>query len=212
MKLLARSLVFALVLSPLACSSNDAGGGATDDGGTNSGKCRSSGVTYPSGPCGSEVGMVIPNFAFEGRLEGASSAWGPISLAANYHDPDGTKGNRYLVVNVSALWCVYCKEEAAQLSSLKTKYGPKGVRFLTDLTEKLDGSPADQADVDAWISVYKLDTAVVNDPTFVFGTFFEKAKMPLNMIIDLKTMKIAKKIVGADLPAVTAELDRLTGS
>jgi hypothetical protein len=33
--------------------------------------------------------------------------------------------------------------------------------------------------------------------------------MPLNLIIDLETMKIMTKVVGADLPRITRDLDRL---
>ena len=130
---------------------------------------------------------------------------------SDLYDPDGKKGNRYLVINVGALWCVYCKEEAKQLPALNVKYAPKGVLFMTDLAQKIDSSPADANDVDAWIATYNLDTIVVDDPTFVLGSaFFDPAKMPLNMIIDLHTMKILLKVIGSDLPTVTAKLDALT--
>ena len=83
---------------------------------------------------------------------------------------------------------------------------------MTDLAQKLDSSAADQGDVDAWVTAYNLDTTVVNDPTFQLGAaFFDPAKMPLNLLIDLKTMKILQKSTGENLPEVTAQLDKLTG-
>ena len=189
----------------LGCSSS------TDDGGTPTDKCKAAGTNYPTTGCGTEIGSVIANYTFTGRLKGKDTPTAATIRLSDFYDPDGSKGNRYLVINVSALWCVYCKEEAKQLPGLKTTYGPKGVLFMTDLAQKLDSSAADQADVDAWISSFALDTTVVNDPTFVLGSaFFDPAKMPLNLIVDLKTMKIVLKVIGSDLPTVTAKLDALT--
>ena len=203
------SLVLAVALAPISpmavgCSSS-AEAPATVD------KCKAAGTKYPTTGCGTEVGSVIANYTFTGRMGGTATPTHATFRLSDLYDPDGTKGNRFLVVNVSALWCVYCKEEAKQLPGLKAKYGPKGVLFMTDLAQKLDSTAADAADVDAWIGTFALDTIVTNDPTFVLGSaFFDPAKMPLNMIIDLHTMKIVLKVIGSDLPTVTAKLDELT--
>jgi thiol-disulfide isomerase/thioredoxin len=199
------ALLTALSLSSVACSAGDDPAPAS----TGGDKCKGNGAAYPTGNCGNAVGSIIANYTFTGRPAGLDSPTQTIKFS-DWYNPDGSKPAKFLVINVSALWCAYCKEEAGQIGALKDKYGPKGVVFLTDLAEKLDQSPADQGDVDAWIKTYGLTTAVVNDPDFVFGAFFEKSKMPLNMIIDLKTMTIVLKIVGSDLPSVTAKLDSLT--
>ena len=198
-------LTASFAVPALGCSSSADDPGATTD------KCKAAGTNYPTTGCGTEVGSVIANYTFTGRLKGKDTPTAASIRLSDFYDPDGSKGNRFLVINVSALWCVYCKEEAKQLPALKTTYGPKGVLFMTDLAQKLDSSAADQADVDAWISSFALDTTVVNDPTFVLGSaFFDPAKMPLNLIVDLKTMKIVLKVIGSDLPTVTAKLDALT--
>jgi thiol-disulfide isomerase/thioredoxin len=201
------------IASVLAVTGLASGCGSSDDVGPSSGsdKCKAAGTTYPTTGCGTEVGTVLANYTFTGRVNGKDSPSATTIRMSDLYDPDGKKGNKYLVINVSALWCVYCREEAKQLPALKAKYGPKGVLFMTDLAQKTDSTAADQGDVDAWIDAYALDTMVVNDPTFVLGSaFFDPAKMPLNLIVDLKTMKIVLKVIGSDLPSVTAKLDALT--
>ena len=47
----------------------------------------------------------------------------------------------------------------------------------------------------------------MNDTDFVLRNFFDRSQMPLNMIIDLKTMKIVHKMVGFTDPSFWAKLD-----
>ena len=171
--------------------------------------CKANGAAYAKGPCGTDAPLPIANYAFTGRLAGIDSPITTFHLA-DYYNPDGAKPYKYLFVTVSAFWCGGCKEEAKQLNTMKDTYGPKGVFIMTDLAQKLDQQPSDQNDLDVWIKSYALQTAVVNDPDFALSRFFDVAQMPLNLVVDLKTMVILKKFVGADLPAVLAYLDTIT--
>lgn len=168
--------------------------------------CRSEGAVYPQSDCGYEVGKVIPNYAFEGRTDGIDSPRVTVHLADLY-DPTGTKGARFLLVNSTALWCIYCAEETRALPGMKVDYSPKGVRFMTLVVEDRDGTPASPAVVDDFIRTYSLTTIVVSDPLEVTTLFFDKNAMPLNMIVDLRTMRIVKKIVGGSWSTVRSSLD-----
>jgi thiol-disulfide isomerase/thioredoxin len=194
----------AMGAAAMACSS---GGGTPATGGAT---CQPNGGTaaYPSGGCGTEQGDTIANLSFSGRPQGGTSARTTIQFSDYYNPTGDTTKARYLVIDVSALWCTYCKDEAPQLATLKQKYGTSVV-FFTDLAQNEMSAPATDADVDAWITAYKLVTPIATDPMFQLGAYFDPTSMPLNMIVDLKTMKIVTKITGSGLPQVQSELDTL---
>jgi thiol-disulfide isomerase/thioredoxin len=186
-----------------ACSSEPAGKTAADSGTTASG-------SYPAAPYGTEVGQAVENGTFRGRKGGLATPRETFDLASYY--AMRAAGKRYLVLNVAAFWCSPCKEEAKEMQSrIVPTYGPKGVAFLTIILEDASRRPATDANVDTWIETYGLTYPVANDDDGYVTQFFDKSAMPLNMIIDLQTMKIVTKVVGADLPRITRDLDRLLG-
>ena len=191
------------------CSSLSCGA-APAESSTSAHACLADGVRYPSQGCGYEVGSVVPNFSFQGRVAGIDS---PVTTVhfADFYDPDGTKGLRYLLVNATTLWCPYCKGEMLALPGMSADYRARGVRFMTLLLERADGSVASQDDVDALIRTYALDSTVVNDPKELATLFFAKSSMPLNLIIDLRTMKIVNKIIGAGASTVRTSIDVALG-
>jgi thiol-disulfide isomerase/thioredoxin len=206
----AATVLAAMATCAMACSSSGGGSSAT----TGTMDCQPPGSTgtYLTGStCGTEVGDTIANLAFKGRASGITSPQVTMQLS-DWYDPDGKKGLTYLVIDVSALWCTYCKEEAPQIAGMAAKYGPKGVVFFTDVAQDANRNNATDADVDAWIQTYKMVTPVGTDPNFALGAFFDPNSMPLNMIIDLRTMTIVKKITGEGLPQVQAELDSRLGT
>lgn len=203
--------LFAYAAAALALSSTSFGCSSSSDAGptTSTDKCKAAGTSYPTTGCGTTAGATLVNYSFKGRMTGIASPSQTVTMNDLY-DPDGKKGNRFLYFNAAAFWCANCKEDAKQLVAMNAKYGPKGVKIMTVVMQKSDRSPADDSDVDAWINTFKLDSIVVSDPTQLLGAFFDVNTMPLNVIVDLKTMKIVKVSTGADLPGVQAQLDALT--
>lgn len=193
-----------LSLSLFHCSSN-----SVENSNAINTKCRkNAGDVYPDGPCGGEVGQVLPNFALLGKRAGINSSQEQIQLQELY-DPKGQKGHKYLALNVSAVWCLACKQEATELPELQQQYGSKGVIFMTILAEDAEGHPATLEHVDAWLRSYKLSTIVVNDQEGSFAPYYDRNTMPLNLLVDLKTMKIIKRVTGADFQSIKTELDNL---
>ncbi len=196
-------IVVVLLAIASACSSEPLGKTPPDSGTTASG-------AYPAGPYGTEVGKVVENGAFRGHKGGLATPRETFDLASYYAMRN--EGKRYMVLNVAAFWCSPCKEEAKEMQSrIVPNYGPKGVAFLTIVLEDAARKPATDANVDLWIQTYGLTYPVANDDDGYVTQFFDKSAMPLNMIIDLQTMKIVTKVVGADLPRITGDLDRLLG-
>lgn len=163
---------------------------------------------YPAGPYGVEKGQVLQNASFVGRKGGLDTPRETFDLESLR-----TAGARFFVFNVAAFWCSPCKEEAKEFeSTIVPKYGPKGVAFLSVILQDAARRPATDANVDTWITTYRITFPTARDPAGFVNTIFNPDTMPLNMIIDLETMKIVEKIIGADIARVNATLDRLLGT
>ena len=164
---------------------------------------------YPACGCGTAAGDLIDDYEFIGKdaSKGGTAAPRVTVRLGDFFDPDGKKGNRFLVVSVSALWCAACKNEASQLPVVRAKYAPKGVVFFSDVMQGGKPVPSTDGDVDLWIFQFKLTSWVVRDELQVLASFFDPTQMPLNMIIDLKTMKMVKVFIGGSLEKIESELD-----
>lgn len=209
-RLHALALLGSILLSS-ACSS-DPTPARVDSGTADTGSSETSAGDYPAAPYGTDVGTVIENHTFPySRPAGLSSASGPVSLKDYY--AMRTSGKRFLVLNVAAFWCSPCKEEAKSLQiDVVPKYKPKGVEFLSVVLQTGDRSPTGPMDIDTWITTFGIDQfAVADDPDGFVTKFFDPNLMPLNMIIDLSTMKIVNKTIGANLTEVQSQLDKLLG-
>ena len=166
---------------------------------------------YPGGPYGVEKGQVLTNASFVGRKEGIDAPRETFDFES--FRAQRSKGVKLMVFNVAAFWCSPCKEEAKEFqATIVPKYAPKGVAFLSIVLQDTARRPTTDAQIDTWITTYRTTFAVARDPGGFVNTLFNPDSMPLNMVIDLETMKIAEKIIGADIPKVTATLDRLLGS
>ncbi len=183
---------------------------ATETGGACSKPCEHAAATpgYPTCGCGtSGVGDLIDDYEFRaknGAKGGAAAPFETIRLG-DFYDPDGKAGRKFLVILVGAIWCSACKDEAAKLPTLSAKYGPKGVTFIPNVAQNNGRGPSSDADLNLWLSAYKQDTWVARDDAFALKAFFNPNNMPLNLIIDLKTMKIL--VFNVSLEQITKELD-----
>jgi len=205
--LAASSLVglVALIGCPVACSDAGAVGPVTVKQ-----NCVSTdaGAPYPPCPYGIEVGQTVENASFVGHKAGLDSPRETFDLAS-FHAMRAS-GTKYLVLNVAAFWCSPCKEEAKEFqASMVPEYSKKGVAFLSVVLQDSARRPTTDNDIDTWIRAFKATFPVARDPDGYVARFFDPSTMPLNMVIDLATMKIEQKVIGADLPRVKATLDRL---
>ncbi|MGZ3423786.1 MAG: TlpA disulfide reductase family protein [Polyangiales bacterium] len=210
---MSKSSTLAFVVLPLAfcasgCGSDIAEVRTVRDTGVASDSCA---VTYPPGPYGTKAGDIIEDHTFTGRRNGQTTGdYDQIALSDFYALRNS--GKKLLVLNVAAFWCSPCKEEAKELvATVVPKYAPKGVEFLSIVLEKIDRTPTTPADIDIWIKTYHMTFPVADDPDGFVTRFFMKDSMPLNMVIDLATMKIVSQTIGAHLDDVQAVLDANLG-
>lgn len=223
--------VFALTLALAGCSSDDgAGPGAgapfersletTPSGGPD--PIGLGGEAYPAGPYGFSQHSVVPNFQFLGWRDPAGAGFDPATLEiiklSDYYDPDGAKGNRLLHVNLSAVWCAYCKAEHAggdyvtqdgrqlhydPIEEEVTARAPRGLRYLEALVQDRVGGPATKADLEAWAEEYRMGIPFVLDPNDKLSQVRNSlGSFPTNFLITTHDMRIVQKIDGADPDAL----------
>ncbi len=197
----------------------DAGAVVEEDAGFDPGLTRrDAGLAYPAGPFGTAVGDIVPNIRLYGYPKGnatdPANTWRELSLA-QFWDPEGNQGpngtaRKTLFVNVSARWCSYCKLEAAtQDETCKAKAG-QGLVCYTSLFQNSSGGPATRDDINYWMTTYGLELPITVDPGFQWGIFFSEEGTPLNLFVDLKTMRIAGYCLGADEQCIAQSLDDFT--
>ena len=197
-----------LALTVVGCGSDDASGRDFDRGGkVGSGTniiAPGGGVVphYPAPPYGTTPSSVVENFAFLGwrapqAVNFEETAFERVSLS-DFHDPDGSKGIKLIILNGSAVWCGVCNYEADEINRTNkyAEYKARGVEFVWSLFEDARGGPATPEDLANWASVYEVDFPMVLDPALKLGAFFNADATPLNLLIDARTMRIVDKLLG----------------
>ena len=151
--------------------------------------------TYPDGGFGVDVGDVVSgNLAWQGYPEDAAAS-GTVSIQ-DYFDCDGSRGIHAILIDSSAAWCGPCQEEAADLSTKAATFKSKGIRVITLMIENAQGSPASLNTATSWRNNFDLQAiAVVADPNFSFAGN-GSVGLPLQIIVDPRTMKIVGREEG----------------
>jgi hypothetical protein len=150
---------------------------------------------YPNSGFGVDAGSYVSgNLAWQGYKEG-SSQLGSVSIQ-DYFDCDGSKGINALLIDSSAVWCGACQEEAQDLPSQQATFQAKGIHVITLMIEDNSGNPATTSTATSWRNNFGLDAfSVCADPNFSFGGN-GSVGLPLQIIVDPRTMKIVAREEG----------------
>lgn len=169
---------------------------------------------YPAGPYGVGKGSVIAPLEFYGFHNPAVSAdpnnMEKLSLA-EFYNPTGTDTYpadspyrpgeakpKLLLIDVSAFWCPPCQQESkVTLPAEYPNFQPKGVEFLLELNQDINGGPAQPKDLTKWTTQYKTHWPSFIDPTSKLGPLYDSEAFPGNFLVDTRTMKILLAIAGA---------------
>jgi hypothetical protein len=184
---------------------------------------------YPEGPYGTTIGTVIENFPFQGYVDAstgmAEGDRAQISLG-DLFNPTGTGTHpedgpfepgspkpRALMINVSAVWCGPCKQEAATiLPGEYEHYHPLGLELITVLADSEEvGDPATFDHLDAWCRTFPIAYPAVIDPEYQLGGSFDTSQYPANFIIDTTTMEIVEVVSGIPTDSFFTKLDSILG-
>lgn len=151
---------------------------------------------YPSGPYGTAEDTVIAPLTFL-RPDGSS-----VTLGDFYAD----ETRKLLLISTSSGWCTACVEEQPALESLHGRYDAKGLSIIVALFETGEFTPSDAAYAETWQRQYQLSFDVVADPQFSLGEYYNRDLTPMNMIVDVGSMKILRIATGWDPNATEAIL------
>jgi hypothetical protein len=166
---------------------------------------------YPSGPYGTEEGDTLANLCFQGFRNPQKVAHTQSSLEtiafSDYYDPTGSKGIQLLLLNTAAVWCSACRTEHEDLSAKNTAYSRRGVRILSTLFQDAMSNPATLRDLKAWVETFSSNYAMALDPDYQFEGFATAETAPLNLVIDARTMKIEKKLLGNQATVIWPFID-----
>jgi hypothetical protein len=151
-------------------------------------------LAYPPPPYGAAKGSVLPNYRFLGWSNPKSAGYDTAHLEslslADFYDPKGEKGIRYIVLTSTAVWCSACKQEYVDMVASGGAYQNKGVRFFGALFQDANSNPAQPGDLKKWASTYKVPFAMGLDPEFKLGGAFDVEATPMEMVLDARTMEI----------------------
>ncbi|MFH0901840.1 MAG: redoxin domain-containing protein [Pseudomonadota bacterium] len=155
-------------------------------------------LIYPNGPYGTAQYSIIKNEEWYGYVDSSADADNDpfneaprlFKLQEVYANNDGPA--ELIMINSSTAWCGYCQQEAAKLSALAAKWGPKGGRIITTISQDSYKNPADLDDVRHWGQTYGLTVPTLADPDWIMGNYFESGYgvLPMNVFIHAKTMMI----------------------
>jgi len=152
---------------------------------------------YPSAGYGYLAGDVPPPTL---SWQGVDEAGGRSTVSiADYFDCDGRRGVNAILVDQSTAWCGVCRRLAARLAgNLHDGWRGRGVRVLSLITQNLDMSPATVETAAEWRRQFRIDGAVVADPSRSFRETAgeEAAPYPYEILIDPRTMKIVRVDAG----------------
>lgn len=180
------SLLGALALA--ACGGSETTGGA-------GGADRS---TYPAGPYGTTEGSILANLEF---IDTEGMPW---SLGQVHADPS----RKLMLITTSAGWCTACIEEQPALKERHTTYSGRGLSIVLATFENENFQPADVAYVKrSWKERFDLPFTVVVDPSFKLGAYYDESLTPMNMVVEVETMKILRIMTGFDAAVIDAILD-----
>lgn len=160
------------------------------------------GADYPPGPYGTAVGEVLPNMVFAGYLT-STPAGSPVS-GLPYADPvtladlRAAGGYRYLLLNFAAEWCVPCQAEAEVLPGKYAAWAPKGGLVASVLTEDSNVVLATKRTLDDWIRAYDTTYTMLHDPRGETLRILAPPTMPVNLVVELSTMRIIRRQTGDD--------------
>jgi len=111
------------------------------------------------------------------------------------------------LINTAAVWCSACRSEHEGLSEKNREYAPRGLRILSTLFQDAHGDPATMRDLTTWVDTFDSNYAMVLDPDYQLGDFARAETAPLNLIVDARTMKIEKKLLGDQATVIWPFID-----
>ena len=154
---------------------------------------------YPPGPYGQDEDELLANLSF----------FDPATDSQVHLSDLRGQGPKVLMITSSAGWCGACLQEAVVMNAIEADWAPRGLDILYTLFQDWNGGEADEGFWTQWCDQTDPTYRVVLDTDFVLGNYFNPDSAPLNLLVDLETMKILRLETGFNREALEAALDAL---
>lgn len=178
---------------------------------------------YPPGPYGISVGSIVAPMTFaDGWIVNPLN--GDNATDANKQEVDMTRFYQsptvhWLLMDVSAGWCVPCQSEQTDLLNYSdptnAKWGGHHIGVFEALVQndnETSPSVPGATFMEKWINSFNLDFAVVGDDFMPQQAMpFVTSGFPTNVLIDTSTMKIVWRLDGYSPTDVESELCATAG-
>lgn len=160
---------------------------------------------YPEPPpqgYGGDEGDVLPDMRFAGYPTDAPSdvpvSELPFSDSVTLSGIRQLDGYTHMLLTVAAEWCKPCREEAEILPDLYREWAAKGGYVLGVINQdRLYNSATDTA-VRSWSERYGTNYTLTFDPQGFVAAYLNPSTVPLNVVVDLRTMRVLRSRVGED--------------
>ncbi len=160
------------------------------------------GAPYPSENIGgrprtaAEPGQVFPNLTFEGIASAQAIDTPAVVAMADYYDPDGARYDLLHVVGIF-LWCPHCNNESNALMQIATWRADHRVAVLQIAMEGYGSGAPGWNELQRWVRDHSLDfPLVVDGEGAALGDYFPVASVPLNIVVEPRTMEILAVDIG----------------
>jgi hypothetical protein len=217
-------------------------GGGSDAGQNDQNSCipsdyacgGTSSLIYPGCPYGVSRGGVFPDFGLgEGYWNNATTPTDDIGLTTEQNMAFHLlycSGFKYAFIDISAVWCIHCNEEAGSLpgyvknpdggigtyewnaatqTGWAAKWLPEGGIIFSLLEQGQNPqNAATPADLAAWVKQYNVNYPMAIDPQENVVSGVGLQAWPANIILNLATMQVVDAEFG-DQPQVLTEMDGL---
>ena len=160
------------------------------------------GVVYPTENIGGQPrtanrpGQTFPNLTLEG-IRSAATVEVPTAVAmSELYDPAGA---RYDLLHVMAIffWCPHCNNETNNLAQIAAWRADRRVAAIQIAMEGYGSASPGWSEVQKWVRDHNLDLPVVVDGQGAqLGQYFSVNYVPLNIVVNPRTMEILAVDVG----------------
>jgi len=160
------------------------------------------GAAYPTTNIGgqsrtaTQPGQIFPNLTFEGIRSAATIDTPSVVSMSEYYDPAGAS---YALLHVMGifLWCPHCNNETNNLAQIASWRADHRVAVIQIAMEGYGSASPGWNELQKWIRDHNCDFPVVVDGQGAeLGQYFPVGSVPLNIVVNPRTMEILAIDIG----------------
>jgi hypothetical protein len=175
---------------------------ALPDGGQSGEIANIDGGAYPTTNIGGQprtattAGQFFPNLTLEGVRSAATMATPAVVSMSEYYDPAGARYDLLHVIGIF-MWCPHCNNETSNLSKIATWQADHRVAVVQIAMEGYGSASPSTSELQKWVGGYNLNFPVLVDGQGAqLGEYFSVNYVPLNIVVNPRTMEILAVDVG----------------